>query len=123
MNILIIEDDPRLRKSYMRGLGDNQFSCAESAQEGIDLLSTTDPGHYSLIICDYNLVKSTGREVFYWLEENQPASMKQFIFVCGAMSDINGLSCHSLWKGGMDTMDGLKRMLATGDPYDEDGDA
>jgi len=112
MNILIIEDDKGLQRSYMRCLGDeNQYFCAQSAQEGIDLLYGKDPGHYGLIICDYNLIRSTGREVYHWIAANQTPTLDQFIFVCGTASDVRDLDCHSLWKGDMSTMTDLRKLV------------
>jgi CheY-like chemotaxis protein len=96
--ILIIEDVKGIRETYKRKLGPKgEFTFTEAATAGaaIKYLSSTSFDH---IICDYNLDQGTGRDVFYWLQENRPEQLERFTFVCGMPSELSDLDATVFHK-------------------------
>jgi DNA-binding NarL/FixJ family response regulator len=99
--ILIIEDSAQLRAGYRRFLGNKdefQFAEADTADKAIAFLSSESFYH---VVCDYNLERGTGRDVYNWLVENRPEQLERFTFVCGSYADVSDLDAHHIQKGSM----------------------
>jgi ActR/RegA family two-component response regulator len=113
--ILIIEDSTSLQESYKRSLlrkGEFEFETAITANGAIGKFSGANFDH---VICDYNLEQGTGRDVFYWLQENRPDQLKHFTFVCGMPSEVSDLDAPALNKSTTSLFDEL---LANIEGYD-----
>jgi DNA-binding response OmpR family regulator len=69
--VLIIEDDAELRKLYDRRfdvIGGFECTGAEIGMKGIDLVDDS----YSLVVLDWNLPDTSGREVLNKLHQEYP---------------------------------------------------
>jgi DNA-binding NarL/FixJ family response regulator len=96
--ILIIEDARGIRETYKRKLrqkGEFNFAEAATAEAATTWLNSMSFDH---VICDYNLDQGTGRDVFYWLQENKPEQLKRFTFVCGMPSELSDLDATVFHK-------------------------
>lgn len=97
--ILVIDDEPSLRKTLRQALLGKGFVALEAAncRDGIYAATAHTP---DLIVCDIEMPDGTGHDVFDALKENPTTSTIPFIFVTGK-NDPNELR-HSMEQGADD---------------------
>jgi DNA-binding response OmpR family regulator len=89
MKVLVIEDDPMLRRIVIRTLRhlytDVDVKVAESVDEAIDhLREAVLDKPFDLVTSDYNLLGSrTGADVLEWIREHASFLIPHFLFLSG----------------------------------------
>lgn len=82
-NILVIEDDKLLQKSYRRMLRDHNLNVVDSGLEAMQLL---ERGKFDLVISDGDLRGSlSGIDVWKWVSNHRTDLLPKFIFCSGSM--------------------------------------
>ena len=79
--ILIIDDDPMVRRTLTRRLAKNyEVQDVSSSTEALDKLSSTP---FDIILCDLMMPEETGMEFFERLKSAEPHLKDQVIFITG----------------------------------------
>jgi DNA-binding response OmpR family regulator len=83
--ILLIEDDPALRKLLKEALPESIFiiDVAETGREGLDLVGKRKP---DLVLLDWNLPDLNGFEVCKFIKQNKSMTLLLRL----ALADIHG---------------------------------
>ena len=91
MNILVIEDEPDIRKNLEYNLSREGFkvSTAGSLKDG---LKSLDSNTYSLILLDLNLPRKNGLEVLDYISGEKDHTLDSVIMISGEF-DERGLLC------------------------------
>ncbi len=84
-SILVVEDEPHLRRLQERILGgiDARVHLAESVSEAREVLLQH---HVDLIISDIRMPGESGLELFEWVQRERPELADRFLFVSGDIS-------------------------------------
>jgi signal transduction histidine kinase len=84
-SILIIDGDPRIRRSYARALSDSyRIVTAADGTEAIELLESGT--HVDAVVLELALPEQDGRTVLSWLAAHRPALRKRALIVTAAGS-------------------------------------
>ncbi|MFH1811064.1 MAG: PAS domain-containing protein, partial [Pseudomonadota bacterium] len=80
--ILIVDDEPVVRKILQRLLGtQHEVLCASSGREGQALLEQDQA--FDVILCDLMMPEMTGMDLHAWLAEHHPTLAARIVFVTG----------------------------------------
>lgn len=93
MKILIVEDDPRVAKSLLKGLTKNGYAAnlADTGEKAVDYLLF---GEYDLVLLDLNLPDMDGLEICKIARKKYPALLILMLTAREKKSDIvAGLDC------------------------------
>ena len=82
--VLVIDDEPIVRKSLAWILADHEVVTAATGREARVRLET-DTG-FDVILCDVMMPEMSGIELHAWLVEHQPALASRVVFVTGGAS-------------------------------------
>lgn len=84
MRVLVVEDDPLLRKVILRVFRKNhdaEFFAAESARDAITLLQQHT---FDAVVSDFDLTgPSHGGNLLEWIRANMPRLESRFMFLSG----------------------------------------
>ena len=84
--VLVIDDEPLLRRMLVRALqGEHDVVTCSDGREALELLAR-DPS-FDLILCDLNMPRMDGREVYVALRERQPETAARLVFSTGGSTD------------------------------------
>jgi DNA-binding NtrC family response regulator len=83
--ILVVDDDPAIRRSLRRILGDQEVSEAGSISEARALLSQGGP--FDAILCDVSLGDGSGLALHRWLDAEIPELRSRVVLVSGGFQD------------------------------------
>ena len=85
MRILVIEDEPKVARTLVKGLEANHFAVdlANDGEEGLQLSTEVD---YDLILLDWNLPKLDGLTVIRKLRKS---GSKMRVMLLGASTDVS----------------------------------
>jgi len=92
MTILIAEDCPHIVAIYRRMFRDHEVIAVKSADDAITTLRLIRP---DFIVSDYDLESGTGRDVWEYVQENQPDV--PFVLVTGR-TDIEHFGALTIYK-------------------------
>ncbi len=86
VKVLVIDDEPNLRKVCQRLITSLGSECAVAAtgQEGLRLALESD---YDLILCDYRLANDTAATVVDGLAKSAPGRVERVVIATGATTD------------------------------------
>ena len=86
MNILVIEDEPDIRKNLEYNLSREGFkvSTAGSLKDG---LKSLDSNTYSLILLDLNLPRKNGLEVLEYISGEKDHTLNSVIMISGEFDE------------------------------------
>ena len=80
--LLIIDDEPAIRRALERGLsGDHEVIAASGGQEAIDLLG--EDSAFAVVFCDVMMADVSGLDVHQWAREHLPELAEKFVFITG----------------------------------------
>lgn len=79
--ILVIDDEPLIRRAISRALADHDLVVPQSASDALELLK--QGARYDLILCDLIMPDVTGIELFEWLLAKDPLQAKKVMFISG----------------------------------------
>lgn len=86
IQLLVVDDDERLRRIYPRALRERyDVLVAEGGQEAIDLLSSGS--EVDVILSDVAMPDVDGLQLLGWLEAERPALARRLLFVTAAAGD------------------------------------
>jgi CheY-like chemotaxis protein len=101
--VLVVDDDPRLARSYRRILQRvHEVQVAGSGTEAMSLLERDSA--FDVIICDIYMPEVSGRDLFCWLSERLPRLTPRVVFISGGVSSdsiskfLDGLDNRRLQK-------------------------
>jgi DNA-binding response OmpR family regulator len=86
--ILVVEDDPALRRSYRTALTLEGFAVV-TAEDGFDALQSVDVAPPDAIVLDLGLPRVNGRDVARELTANAGTQHIPIIVVTGESGDMN----------------------------------
>jgi CheY-like chemotaxis protein len=84
-SVLVIDDEAAVRIAMCRFLSRRGWSVCE-ASDGESARALLDPAvgrTFDLIICDLNMPRLSGRELYAWLELNRPDAASRIAFSSG----------------------------------------
>jgi len=79
--ILVIDDEPGIRRALKRMLGGHEVIEANSGDEACELLVRDQ--RFDVILCDMMMPKMSGMDVHRWLMERFPRLARRLVFVTG----------------------------------------
>jgi len=84
--VLVVDDDPLVRKSLVRALSSHQVTAAASGREAFNLLSAG--AAFDVILCDVMMPDVSGAELYRRVAALDDATARRFVFLTGgAFSD------------------------------------
>lgn len=83
LRILLVDDEPLVRKSLVRLLREHETVALGGGEEAIELLK--QDVSFDLVLCDMMMPGTSGMEVHAWLTEHAPALAEKFVFVTGGV--------------------------------------
>jgi two-component system cell cycle sensor histidine kinase/response regulator CckA len=83
---LIVDDEESIREIVSEGLLSRgmKVESAESAEKALSLLETNV---YDVVLCDFNLPRLSGEELFERLRQRSKTSIPRFVFMTGELVD------------------------------------
>ena len=81
IRLLIVDDEPLLRRVLCRVLRHWQVTEAESAWEAIGLLE--EGGSFDLILCDLGMSDGTGMDLDAYIRSTRPDLASRMVFMTG----------------------------------------
>jgi CheY-like chemotaxis protein len=89
--VLIVDDEPLVRRAVERLLQSrNDVTSAASASEAEKLVGVGEP--YDVILCDLQMPRMSGRELYESLLSNSPAAAERVVFMSGGVVDESMLN-------------------------------
>lgn len=79
--ILLVDDEPILRRLIIRVLRPNIITTAESGAQALKILQRAPP--FDLILCDLSMPGLSGGDVFRYAITQDPAIQKRFVIITG----------------------------------------
>lgn len=102
--ILVVDDEPGLLKVIARLLSTQyHLTTVSGGQEAIDAIVKRE-GKFDVIICDLNMPKPDGSDLYHYVASHYPPLKQSFIFMTGGaftpeISEfMKSVSCHRLEK-------------------------
>jgi DNA-binding response OmpR family regulator len=86
--VLIVEDDPTLRRLYRVALSVEGFAVV-TAEDGFDALRSIDAGRPDAVVLDLGLPRLDGRDVARELTSNAATQHIPIVVVTGETTDLN----------------------------------
>ena len=73
-SILVVDDDPKLRRTIQQGLADSSLSAqtAGSVKEALEAIEAAGAGGFQLILLDVMMPKVGGRVVYEAIRDHYP---------------------------------------------------
>ncbi|HEY1087813.1 MAG TPA: response regulator, partial [Archangium sp.] len=87
--VLVVDDEPALRRTLARTLRDYEVETAASGREVQALLQSGKD--YDVVLCDVSMPEMTGPELHRWMQQHHEALAKRLVFLSGGSfsPDIN----------------------------------
>jgi len=85
MNILIVEDEPLLRKGLLRLLRDHDVTDASDVTMAREILGYGT--EVDLVLSDVMMPGETGADIHRWVLKNRSDLVSRFAFMTGGMSN------------------------------------
>ncbi len=82
MRILVIDDDPMVRRSLRRSLADHEVTLASDGERGLD--ACTSEG-YDLVLCDVMMPGISGTEFLTQLAKDKPSQAERVVLITGGV--------------------------------------
>ena len=79
--ILVVDDDLLVAKMFTRILAQHEVSVATSGSQAKSILQQSHD--FDLILCDLLMQRTTGMELYTWLQDNQPELCQKMVFATG----------------------------------------
>jgi DNA-binding response OmpR family regulator len=89
--VLIVEDDPVLRRLYRVALGVEGFAVV-TAEDGFDALRSIESGRPDAVVLDLGLPRLDGRDVARELTANAATEHIPIVVVTGETTDLDDLA-------------------------------
>jgi CheY-like chemotaxis protein len=86
MDVLIVDDDPSVRRTYVKLLEGEGYSVT-SASSGFEAFLEVQLRPYHVIVCDVLMPFQRGTDFYRWLKQKFPAMARQVVFVTGWADD------------------------------------
>jgi PAS domain S-box-containing protein len=88
---LIVDDEESIREIVSEGLLSRgmKVESAESAEKALSLLETNV---YDVVLCDFNLPRLSGEELFERLRQRSKTSIPRFVFMTGELVDSSRIA-------------------------------
>ena len=86
MDVLIVEDDPAVRKSHAKILERAGFMVA-SVDNGLAAFAELQQRPFRVIVCDIKMPFLEGKSLYEQLEENMPDMAGRVVFVTSWVGD------------------------------------
>jgi CheY-like chemotaxis protein len=83
--VLLVDDEPAVRLAMLRFLTRRGWSVCE-AEDGELARALLDPAAgqwFDLVICDLNMPRLSGCELYRWLAHHRPDAARRFVFASG----------------------------------------
>jgi DNA-binding response OmpR family regulator len=85
MKILLVDDEPNIRKALRRLLRDHEVSEAPNVYEACKTL--LDTIEFDLVLSDVMMPNGTGADLHRWVLEHREDLSSRFVFMTGGMRD------------------------------------
>ena len=86
MDILVIEDDPTVRRIITKALEGHGYSV-KTADNGLQALSDVQENEFRAIVCDLGLPFLEGKSLFDAIADDHPEKAARIVFVTGQADD------------------------------------
>ena len=86
MNVLLIDDDAGVRKSFSRVLQRSGFEVT-AVETGADAMTELRKQSFQVVVCDIILLEADGTSVYEELRDEFPAMANRVLFVTGWTGD------------------------------------
>jgi CheY-like chemotaxis protein len=86
-HLLLIDNDGLLRRTLARGLGrDFTIYCANDGETALEMINegATDVALFDVILCDLNLPRMSGHDLYDVLTRSAPDLAARFVIITGA---------------------------------------
>jgi two-component system NtrC family sensor kinase len=83
VRVLVVEDEPHVRR-FLQTVLSTKFGCdVDTVSHGLEAFERLAVHPYALVISDLRMPTMNGTELYLWLREAQPLTARRFIFVTG----------------------------------------
>jgi two-component system, cell cycle sensor histidine kinase and response regulator CckA len=79
--VLVVDDDPLVRKGLRRVLSDHDITLAESGRDARSLLRVD--ASFDLIVCDLIMPEMSGMDLYHELSRTMPELLERIVFTTG----------------------------------------
>lgn len=96
--VLVVEDEPQIRRLIRDALS-TKYGCeVDIATNGIDALERVSSTHYRLVLSDVRMAGMNGTELYLWMRESQPEMARRFVFVTGFPGECHLAAEIAQWQ-------------------------
>jgi CheY-like chemotaxis protein len=82
--VLLVDDDPRIRRTLARALGDRYDVVAATGGQAA-LTALAGDARFDLILCDAGMAGTSGLDVYRALCDRAPALARRFVLISAAL--------------------------------------
>ena len=83
--VLLVDDEPAVRSALRRFFARRGWSVVEAAdgESACGVLEPSSGNAFELVICDLNMPRLSGRDLYAWVARNRPDALALFVFSSG----------------------------------------
>ena len=83
--LFVIDDEPSIRAAIRRFLSRRGWEVeeAEDGLQAMELLTSSVPGHYDVVMCDLRMPHCSGAELHHALMQKRPDLVQRLVFSTG----------------------------------------
>lgn len=94
MKILIVDDDPLMRRLYQRSFADHEVYMAQDGVDGLAMVMHHE-GQFDLVVSDMSMPQMSGKDFYAHVAKAYPELSSRFVFCTGGSPDIQWLQKQS----------------------------